>query len=229
MSENKQQQQLCDTQLCVYVHLVQGALDAQLKICRSAQTLEQSWPSCKSDNLSTSAQGRGWERPATEGLLGKTQPRQLPFSLMLMYRAFVCISYFSDRLPAMCTGFWSDQDQNSADRCFQKQLFEEEPITMPKFTWKRKGRSSSKFVQTTTHFPNTENTMLMTNGITWWKFSTYCVWQCRESCAMEKTQCSQGWLILLWITTHSEIWPAHIRNNTTNFTILFQAQCGLPF
>lgn len=61
VSENKQQQQLCDTQLCVYVHLLQAALDAQLKICRSAQALEQSWLSCKRDNLSTSAQGRGGE------------------------------------------------------------------------------------------------------------------------------------------------------------------------
>lgn len=110
VSENKQQQQLCDTQLCdtqlcVHVHLVQAALDAQLKICRSAQALEQSWPSCKSDNLSTSAQGRGGERPATEGLMGKAQPRQLLFSLMLMYRAFLCISCFSNQLPAMCNGF----------------------------------------------------------------------------------------------------------------------------
>lgn len=166
--ENKQQQQLCDTQLGGYVHLVQTAVDAQVKMCGSGQALEQSWPSCKRDNLSTSAQGIEWERSATEGLLGKAQPRQLLFSLMLIYRAFVCISYFSNQLPARCNGFWSSQDQNTADGHYQKQLFTDKPITMPKLTWKRKGQRDTpppSLYRQPPHCPNAENTMLMTNEV----------------------------------------------------------------
>lgn len=44
VSENKQQQQLCDTQLCVCVHLVQTAADAQMKTCRMQKGIEAPLP-----------------------------------------------------------------------------------------------------------------------------------------------------------------------------------------
>lgn len=92
---------------------------------------------------------------------------------------------------------------------------------------KRKGHSSSKFVQTITTLP--QHRKHNAHAIILGKFSTYCVWQCRDCHATEKTQCSQGWLIFLWIITHLEIWPAYIRSKTTNFAILFQSTMWASF
>lgn len=100
----------------------------------------------KRDNLPTFTQSRWRQRSLTEGLLGKAQSRQLPLSLMLIYIAFVCISYFSNQLPAPRNVFWSKP------RCQKQQLKENLPQCTNSLG-RRRGRSLSKFARTNTTVP----------------------------------------------------------------------------